>query len=172
MARVAALKDDLQRAEEDEREAGRALDTLVSALPNLAAADVPVGNDEADNRELRRVGTPRSFDFNTRDHVDIGTALGLMDFERASKLSGARFVVLWDELARLERALAAFMLDLHTREFGYREVSPPLLVRDQALFATGQLPKFADDLFKTTTDPVADSDGRGDADQPRRRRDR
>ena len=150
VARVAELKQQAQQAEEDEREAGRELDAILATLPNAPAADVPVGASEADNAELRRHGGVRNFEFAPRDHVDIGAQLGLMDFDRAARMSGARFVVLWDDLARLERALASFMLDMHTREFGYREVSPPLLVRDEALFGTGQLPKFADQQFRTT----------------------
>ena len=107
--------------------------------------------------------------FLPREHFELGEALGLMDFERAAKLSGARFVVLTGALARLERALASFMLDLHTGEFGYTEVNPPALVRDEAMFGTGQLPKFADDLFRTTRRPLADPHRRGAADQPGRR---
>jgi seryl-tRNA synthetase len=122
---------------------------MLAAFPNAPADDVPVGPDESANVEIRRVGEPRAFDFTPLDHVAVGEKLGLMDFERASKLSGARFVVLSGPLARMERALAAFMLDIHTREFGYTEVAPPLLVRDDALFGSGQLPKFADDLFRT-----------------------
>jgi seryl-tRNA synthetase len=112
---------------------------------------VPEGADADANKMVRQHGTPPSFAFEPRDHVALGEALGLMDFTRASKLSGARFVVLRGELARLERALGQFMLDVHTREFGYTEVSPPLMVRDEAVFGTGSLPKFAEDLFRTTT---------------------
>ena len=112
--------------------------------------DVPDGPDESANVELRRWGQPPAFEFPAREHFELGEALGLMDFERAAKLSGARFVVLTGALARLERALASFMLDLHTAEFGYTEVNPPALVRDEALFGTGQLPKFAEDQFRTT----------------------
>ena len=126
------------------------LDDLLAGLPNLPAPDVPDGLDESANRELRRVSAPPSFDFEPLPHDAIGDRLGMMDFARAAKLSGARFVVLRAGLARLERALGQFMLDLHTREFGYTEISPPLLVRDEALFGTGQLPKFAEDQFRTT----------------------
>ncbi len=126
------------------------LDDLLEGLPNLPAEDVPDGADETANLMLRRVGEPPRFNFAAAAHDEIGERLGLMDFRRASKLSGSRFVVLRRDLARLERALAQFMLDLHTREFGYQEVSPPLLVRDEAVFGTGQLPKFAEDLFRTT----------------------
>jgi seryl-tRNA synthetase len=127
------------------------IDALLATLPNLPADDVPDGLDEKHNKLVRQHGTPPRFDFAPRDHVAIGEGLRLMDFARAGKLSGARFVVLYGQLAQLERALAHFMLDLHTREFGYREVSPPLLVRDETMFGTAQLPKFADDQFKTTT---------------------
>ena len=126
------------------------LDTMLSTLPNLPADDVPDGLDEQHNRLVRQHGTPPVLPFAAREHAAIGEALRLMDFGRAGKLSGARFVVLYGALARLERALGQFMLDLHTREFGYREVSPPLLVRDETMFGTGQLPKFAEDQFKTT----------------------
>ncbi|MGD9536266.1 MAG: serine--tRNA ligase [Alphaproteobacteria bacterium] len=152
MAEVAALKERTQALEAEERAAGEALDAFVSGLPNLPAADVPDGLDEHGNVELRRVGEPRRFGFAARQHFEIGEALGLMDFERAAKLSGARFVVLSGAMARLERALAAFMLDLHTRTNGYLEVAPPYLVRSDAAFGTGNLPKFAEDLFRTTTD--------------------
>ncbi len=149
IADVGRIKEEVQAVEEEERTLGQRLDALLAGFPNSVAPDVPVAADESGNVELRRVGTPRSFDFTPLDHVAIGERLGLMDFDRASKLSGARFVVLRGMLARLERALAAFMLDIHTREFGYVEVSPPLLVRDEALFGTGQLPKFADQSFRT-----------------------
>jgi len=126
------------------------IEELLAGLPNLPAPEVPDGLDETANKELRRVGEPPRFNFEPLAHEAIGEQLGLMDFPRAAKLSGSRFVVLKAELARLERAIAQFMLDLHTSEFGYTEVSPPLLVRDEALFGTGQLPKFAEDQFRTT----------------------
>ncbi len=126
------------------------IDAVLSGLPNLPAADVPDGPDETANRELRRVGEPPRFNFAPLPHEAIGERLGLMDFARAGRLAGARFVVLRGALARLERALAQFMLDLHTGEFGYQEISPPLLVRDEAVFGTGQLPKQAEDMFRTT----------------------
>ncbi|MBF0095583.1 MAG: serine--tRNA ligase [Alphaproteobacteria bacterium] len=141
--------EDRARRLSDELE-GR--DGLLMTIPNLPAPDVPDGPDENANVELRRVGTPRAFDFQPKEHDAIGSGLGLMDFDRAARLSGARFVVLKGALARMERALASFMLDLHTSEFGYTEVNPPALVRDEALFGTGQLPKFAADLFRTTDD--------------------
>ncbi len=130
-------------------DAARALHERLAALPNLPADDVPDGADESANREVRRHDEPRAPPW-TRDHVTLGEALGLMDFEAAARLAGARFVVLKGDLARLERALGAFMLDLHAREHGYTEVSPPLLVREAALFGTGQLPKFAEEAFRTT----------------------
>ena len=152
MAEVAALKDEMPILEQRERDSSAAIDGLLADIPNLPAADVPDGPDESANVELRVVGDRPSFDFEPKDHVDLGEGLGLMDFERAAKLSGARFVVLRGALARLERALAAFMLDMHTGEFGYTEVNPPVLVRDDPLMGTGQLPKFSEDLFRTTTD--------------------
>ncbi|WP_119422915.1 serine--tRNA ligase [Desertibaculum subflavum] len=152
MAEVAELKDRIAEAEAAERAAGDELEALLATLPNVPAADVPQGADETGNVELRRHLAPRNFEFEPRDHVAVGEALGAMDFEAAARLSGARFVVLRRELARLERAIGNFMLDLHTSQFGYQEVSPPLLVRDEAVFGVGQLPKFADDLFRTTND--------------------
>jgi seryl-tRNA synthetase len=128
----------------------RQIDDLLAALPNLPAAEVPDGADETANQEIRRVGEPPRFNFAPLAHEAIGEKLGLMDFPRAAKLSGSRFVVLKRDLARLERAIAQFMLDLHTREFGYTEISPPLLVRDDVVFGTGQLPKQAEDMFRTT----------------------
>ena len=125
---------------------------MLAGLPNIPASDVPDGSSEDDNVELRQWGARPSFDFAPKDHVDLGEALGLMDFEAAARMSGARFVVLKGALARLERALGQFMLDLQTGENGYTEVSPPLLVRDDAAFGVGQLPKFAEDLFRTTND--------------------
>jgi seryl-tRNA synthetase len=149
MARVTALKDALAEAESKMRAAEQDQNAFLAGLPNIPADDVPDGADELANVELRRHGTPPKFGFAAKEHDDLGQALGGMDFERAAKLAGARFVVLKGQLARLERSLAQFMLDLHTREFGYTEVSPPALVRDAAVFGTGQLPKFADDLFRT-----------------------
>jgi seryl-tRNA synthetase len=149
MAEVEALKG--QGAEQAEAQAklSAELRELLAALPNIPADDVPPGVDEAGNVEVRRHGAPRDID-NPRDHVDLGEGLGLMDFEAAARMSGARFVVLKGQLARLERALGQFMLDVQTTEHGYTEVSPPLLVKDDAAFGTGQLPKFAEDLFRTT----------------------
>ncbi|MBL6951329.1 MAG: serine--tRNA ligase [Alphaproteobacteria bacterium] len=150
IAEVGELKDALQAGEELERDLSQALRETLSGLPNQPEPGVPVGADEEANIEVRRHGALPVFDFEAKQHFEIGEALGLMDFEAASKLSGARFVVLRGALARLERALAAFMLDIHTEEFGYTETSVPLLVREHTAFGTGNLPKFEDDLFKTT----------------------
>lgn len=149
-AEAAALKARLREAEEDVRGRAAALGEAMRGLPNRPAADVPDGADEGANVEVRRVGAPRAFDFAPRPHYEIGEALGQMDFERAAAMSGARFVVLQGPLARLHRALAQFMLDLQTGEHGYLEVAPPFMVREHALFGTGQLPKFAEDNFVTT----------------------
>ena len=149
MDEVAAGKDAQARAEAAAKKAGDEVDALLSGIPNILDDDVPDGADEDDNRELRTWGEPRDFDFDPMEHDDLGEALGMMDFERAARMSGARFVILTGALARLERAIGDFMLDIQTDEFGYTEVSPPLLVRDQALYGTGQLPKFGDDLFTT-----------------------
>jgi seryl-tRNA synthetase len=148
-AEVAEAKDTIEAAGEQEAAAKALLDEILMGLPNLPMADVVEGANEDDNVEVAKWGTPRSYNFDVKDHADLGEALGMMDFETAAKMSGARFVLLSGKLARLERALAAFMLDLQTDEHGYEEVSPPLLVRDQALVGTGQLPKFSEDLFKT-----------------------
>ncbi|MAZ03709.1 MAG: serine--tRNA ligase [Sneathiella sp.] len=146
---VADLKDEAQRNTEVERDLQATLDTRLSELPNILDADVPDGADEAENVELRRIGDIPAFDFNPKEHYELGEAMGLMDFETAAKISGARFVVTSGQIARLERALAAFMLDVHTQEKGYLEVSPPVMVRGDSLFGTGQLPKFEEDLYKT-----------------------
>ena len=151
LERMARLKDDLKSGEVRLRELDERLKAELSGLPNLLADDVPEGPDESFNREERRWGEPRRFDHPVRAHDEIGPALGL-DLERAAMISGARFAVLTGQLARLERALGQFMLDLQTLEHGYTEVAPPLLVRGQALYGTGQLPKFGDDLFRTTDD--------------------
>ena len=148
MAQIADLKASLQTAEDEERKLKSELETALAVLPNIALADVPDGVDEADNVEVRRTGEVSEKNA-AAEHFEIGEAFGQMDFEAAAMLSGSRFVVLRDDLARLERALGNFMLDLHTTEFGYREINPPVLVRDDAVFGTGQLPKFAEDLFRT-----------------------
>ncbi|SKA10838.1 serine--tRNA ligase [Consotaella salsifontis] len=147
---IAELKEKIQEGEEKERRLDEALEDALSRIPNVPLEEVPVGPDETANVELRRVGEPPRFPFEPKEHFEVGEALGLMDFDRASKIAGARFTILKGDLARLERALGQFMLDLHTRENGYMEVSPPLLVRDEALFGTGNLPKFEEDLFHTT----------------------
>ncbi|MFN9780730.1 MAG: serine--tRNA ligase [Alphaproteobacteria bacterium] len=150
MAEVARLKDEIPAMELRVRESEEALNEILGTLPNLPAADVPEGADETANQEMRRWGAPRQINFAARQHFDIGETLGLMDFEAAAKMSGARFVILRGKLARLERALANFMLDLHTGTFGYEEVVPPFLVRDQAMYGTAQLPKFREEQFGTT----------------------
>jgi len=149
MTEVAALKDKMTEAEAAEQALARELEAILVSIPNLPAEDVPEGLDEKSNREERVVGGKPNFAFQPKQHFEIGEGLGLMSFEEAAKLSGARFVVLKGMLARLERAIAQLMLDLHTGELGYTEVSPPFLVKDAALFGTGQLPKFAEDQFKT-----------------------
>ena len=149
IAEVSRSKADEAAAAEKARVATAELDAALAVLPNLPGDDVPDGADETANREVRRWGEPPAFDFEPREHFEIGEALGMMDFEGAARMSGARFVVLTGALARMERALASFMLDLHTQEFGCTEVNPPGLVRDGAVFGTGQLPKFGADLFRT-----------------------
>jgi seryl-tRNA synthetase len=146
-AEVAEIKGFIQDGEGRERELDKALDAALAVIPNVPLEDVPVGKDETGNVVLRIVGKVLPRPNWVKEHFEIGEALGLMDFERAAKLSGARFTVLKGQLARLERALGQFMLDLHTSEHGYTEVQPPLLVRDEVLFGTNQLPKFEEDLF-------------------------
>ncbi len=148
MDAVSALKERMGELEEQERQSGEALKDLLAGLPNVMADDVPDGADEDDNEEVSKWGEPRDPE-GIPEHFEIGEALGMMDFETAAKMSGARFTLLSGPLARLERALAQFFLDTHTGEHGYMETSPPLLVRDNALFGTGQLPKFAEDQFST-----------------------
>jgi len=146
---VQTLKDGIGKLEARERSVGEELEDILANLPNLPGPDVPDGADEYDNVEVRRYGEPTRFDFTAREHFDLGESLGLMSFDLAAKMSGARFVMLRGALAKMERALASFMLDLHTGEHGYTEMLPPVLVRDNALYGTGQLPKFAADLFHT-----------------------
>ena len=146
---VQNLGDKLDRNESELDEVRDRLKDIETGLPNLLDDDVPDGDDESANLEIRRWGEPPSFDFKARDHVDLATALSLIDFEAAGRMSGARFSILKGPLARLQRALIQFMLDLHTAEHGYRECYVPYLVRAQALFGTSQLPKFEADLFKT-----------------------
>ena len=150
-AEVAEIKASMPEWEEAERAAAAELDHLLATLPNLPAEDVPDGADENDNVEIAQWGEKRSFDFEPREHADIGPALG-MDFETGTKLSGARFTFLRGDIARLHRALAQFMLDKQTRENGYTECNPPVLVGDEAMYGTDKLPKFAEDSFRTTDD--------------------
>jgi seryl-tRNA synthetase len=154
MAEVAGLKAAIDSAGADEAAAEKARDDILAALPNIPAHDVPKGEDETGNEEKKvwnpATPPPGKLLNAPKDHVALGEAMGLMDFEAAARISGARFVVLKGALARMERALAAFMVDVHTQENGYQEVAPPLLVRDDAAFGTGQLPKFEEDLFKAS----------------------
>jgi seryl-tRNA synthetase len=151
-AQVAALKDQAMGLEAAEKRAVEALEKALLEIPNIPLDDVPVGKDENDNVEIRRFGEKPYFpnSYQSNEHYDVGEALGMMDFEAAARLSGARFVVVKGKLARLERALMQFMLDLHTDEHGYTEIDPPLLVRDEAMIGTAQLPKFRDDQFLVT----------------------
>ena len=148
-AEVATLKETLPALEEKERQLGKSLEDLLAALPNIPLAQVPDGAGEEENVEVARWGTIREFDFTPQEHADLGPPLGL-DFETGAAISGARFTFLKGPMARLHRALAQFMLDTQTGANGYMECNPPLLVRDEAVYGTGQLPKFADDLFRTT----------------------
>lgn len=147
----ADIKNRLSDLEKQERSFKEELLQALSGLPNVLQESVPFGKNDQDNVTVRTVGTPPSFDFQPKQHFELGESLGLMDFEQAAVISGSRFVILKGALAQLERALAQFMLDTHTRQFGYEEVSVPLLVGDQTMFGTGQLPKFAEDSFKTQT---------------------
>ncbi|MEO0035639.1 MAG: hypothetical protein RLZZ501_1662 [Pseudomonadota bacterium] len=148
---VAALKEQIPALEEEDRALGAEIEALLVSLPNLPADDVPDGPDETANVEIRRWGSPRAFDFTPLNHDALGEALGGMDFDAGARLSGARFVVLKGTLARLQRAIGQFMIDLQTNEHGYTEIDPPLLVKDGAAFGTGQLPKFTEDLFRANT---------------------
>jgi seryl-tRNA synthetase len=147
MAEVARLKEEIPRLEEEAKNASKELDAGLAELPNLPLDEVPDGNDASDNVEHHRFGAKRNYGFTPQQHFDLGETLGQMDFETAAKLAGARFVVLKSGLARLERALGQFMLDMHTNEHDYTEVAPPLLVRDHVMFGTAQLPKFEEDQF-------------------------
>src|ERR1700730_17002253 len=151
MAEVARLKAEIPALEAEEKKLSKELDDALAQIPNLPLSEVPDGKDSGDNVEHHRFGAKRTYGFTPQQHFDLGEALEQMDFETAAKLSGARFVVLNSSLARLERSLAQFMLDVHTGEHGYTEVAPPLLVRDETMFGTAQLPKFAEDQFRTTT---------------------
>ena len=148
MDQTRALKQETEARERSATSAEEAMRTLMAAIPNLTQDSVPPGKSEADNVEVMRWGQQPSFDFAPRPHWELGESLGILDLQRAAKISGARFAVYWGLGARLERALASFMLDVHTREHGYLEVLPPMLVNSASLFGTGQLPKFAEDLFK------------------------
>lgn len=145
------LKKKIAELEAKSEELSNQLQLELASLPNTPAPEVPTGRDEKDNVLKRQIGTPASFSFTPKAHYEIGESLGMMDFERAAKLSGSRFVVLYDQLVRLERALAAFMIDVHTKEFGYQEVYPPLLVQEKTVYGNGLLPKFREDQFQTTT---------------------
>ncbi len=149
-AEVADIKVTLPAAEDDERQFTAELNDALSRIPNIPFDDVPVGADESGNVVTRTVGEKPRWNHTPKEHFEIGEALGYMDFDRATKLSGSRFTVLTGPLARLERALGQFMIDLHTGEHGYTEVSSPLMVRDEAVYGVGQLPKFAEDMFRTT----------------------
>src|ERR1700733_6256016 len=153
-AEVSMLKDSIPKMEAEEKEASKALDEALAQIPNLPLPEVPDGKDERDNVEHHRFGAKREYSFAPKQHFELGEALGQMDFETATKLSGARFVVLKMGLARLERALGQFMLDVHTSEHGYAEVSPPILVRDEVMFGTAQLPKFFEDQFVAYAGPA------------------
>lgn len=152
MAEVQGLKEKYQALEKEERGYGEKLHTFLAAYPNIPAEDVPEGVNEDANVEIRRWNEAPEIVAEAKQHFELGEALEMMDFERAAKIAGARFVVLSGALARLERALAGFMLDMHTEEYGYTEVAPPILVRENAAFGTGNLPKFAEDLFRTVDD--------------------
>lgn len=152
MTEMGTLKDKIKDAEDGQASLNEQLDLLLSSFANILDPEVPVGDDEDDNVEVNRWGEPATFDFTPIEHFEIGEKLGMMDFETAAKLSGSRFVILRGGLAKLERALSQFMIDLHTTEHGYEETITPMLVRDDAMFGTGQLPKFAEDSFKTTND--------------------
>src|SRR5574341_1160208 len=142
------LREKIEQGESGIGKIEERLQAILASLPNLPHESVPVGKTTEDNAEVRRWGAPPQFDFAPKPHWELGEQLGVLDLERAAKLSGSRFAVYWDLGARMERALANFMLDLHTREHGYTEVLPPFLTNSESLFGTGQLPKFAQDLFK------------------------
>ncbi len=154
LAAIRELGERLEKSEEELRSVQTELQDIELGLPNLLHDDVPTGTDEADNTEVLKWGELREFDFEARDHVDLGSGLGLLDFDAASRISGSRFVVMRGNLARLQRALIQFMLDVHSSEHGYVETYVPYLVQSEALVGTGQLPKFEDDLFKTAGEPT------------------
>src|SRR5215467_2270949 len=148
MAETKELREQIQEREKAAGDLETRLRDILSGIPNLPHESVPIGKSEKDNKEVRLWGTPPVFDFTPKAHWELGEQLGILDLERAAKLSGARFAVYWDLGARLERALANFMLDVHTREHGYTEVLPPYMVNSDSMYGTGQLPKFGQDLFK------------------------
>ena len=175
MAEVAGLADELKASEARLEVLRGEIDAIALGIPNIPHDSVPVGKDEHANVELKKVGTPRVFDFAAKDHIELGERHGWLDGEAGAKLSGSRFTVMRGQLARLHRALAQFMLDLHTDEHGYTEVNVPLIVNAESMRGTGQLPKFEEDLFSTTVGdtkryliPTVGSV----ADQPRARRNR
>jgi seryl-tRNA synthetase len=147
MDRTRSMKEEIERCTADAAAAEQQMQAVLQQIPNLPSESVPPGTTAEDNVEVRRWGTPRTFDFAAKPHWELGEQLGILNFEQAAKISGARFAVYWDAGARLERALANFMLDLHTGTHGYREVLPPYMVNEASLFGTGQLPKFKEDLF-------------------------
>ena len=162
MEETRQLKEKLEGLDASASATDEQLRGILASIPNLPHASVPAGTSERDNVEQKQWGTKPHFDFTPRPHWELGEALGILDFERAAKLSGARFAVYWDQGARLERALANFMLDIHTREHDYREVLPPVMVNSRSLFGTGQLPKFADDLFCTSGDEAVAAAKKGE----------
>ena len=149
-ARATELKQILPDLEQEAGFIQQQLDYLLSVTPNMPRPEVPEGKAQEDNQLIKQVGTPKVFSFEPKRHFELGEDLGLMDFETSAKMSGTRFVLLRGALARLERALANFMLDIHTQEFGYEEIEPPLLVKDEAFYGVGLLPKFSDNAFQTT----------------------
>ena len=159
LAETSRMGDELERASSELARVQAELDTILLTLPNIVDASVPAGRDESDNIELRKVGTPRSFDYEPLDHVDIGSRRASLDFETATRLTGSRFAVLRGELAMLHRALIQFMLDVHTREHGYTEINVPYIVNADTLKGTGQLPKFEEDLFRLVREDAATRSG-------------
>ena len=171
MAQVNAQADQLKALETELEDVQQRLNDFLMNVPNVPHASVPAGRDADANQQVRRVGEPRQLEFAAKDHVDIGEGLGLFDFETATKIARARFVVMKGGLARLHRALAQFMLDVHTQEHGYTEIYAPYLVNADSMRGTGQFPKFEDDQFAVTADQtVSDPDGRSAGDQHRARR--
>lgn len=149
-SKMEVLKKEMAEVSDEANKAKSDFNALLYTIPNIPSSECPIGKDEDDNVEVRRFGTPRVFDFKPLEHYELGTKLKMMDFDRSAKIAGSRFVFLFSEIAKLERALAQFMLDVHTKENGYTEVYVPLILEQNAMFGVGQLPKFEDDLFKTT----------------------